>query len=319
MVIPCEYNPADACWCPSLVWFSSTYSHTHARMHSCTHSLTRSLKSSLFHAFSLFTHSCMHSLAHLFTDTSMPLSSSPFSAPSSLFLSQVKCGDRYEDAAIQRFDTCAVTENKCVPTKADTGQYPAPCPDAISPTFNTEEMNGRWYITAGQNPIFDIFPCQEHFFTSTGPGKFYGKLNWRVQKPDGRFLTRSAIQSFEQDPAQPGILYNHNNEYCLSPPPDFLIACLRFSTPPLCPISGVPPSVPLPPSPYLLLCTWPLPFRVFLTTFSDCKVVDFLPAPPLALRGGGGAIAHSYQELLHSISSVYSGLPQHQMESFACI
>lgn len=126
---------------------------------------------------------------------------------------QIDCGNLYDDASIQRFDTCAVSDQKCIPTKADDGAYPYPPEGSVVDNFDAGQFDGRWYITAGQNPIFDIFNCQEHFFTATGPGKFYGKLNWRVQKEDGRFLTRSAIQSFDQDPEKPGILYNHNNEY----------------------------------------------------------------------------------------------------------
>ena len=65
----------------------------------------------------------------------------------------------------------------------------------------------------GQNPLFDIFPCQVHFFTETEPGKFFGKLNWRVSEPDGEFFTRDAIQEFYQDPNDPSHLINHDNEY----------------------------------------------------------------------------------------------------------
>ena len=32
-------------------------------------------------------------------------------------------------------------------------------------------------------------------------------------EPDGEFVTRKAIQTFDQDPKAPGILYNHDNEY----------------------------------------------------------------------------------------------------------
>lgn len=67
--------------------------------------------------------------------------------------------------------------------------------------------------TAGQNPLFDIFPCQVHFFTPTEPGKFFGKLNWRVTEPDGEFFTRDALQEFVQDPNNPAHLINDDNEY----------------------------------------------------------------------------------------------------------
>lgn len=30
---------------------------------------------------------------------------------------------------------------------------------------------GKWYITAGQNELFDQFDCQVHFFDAPKPGK----------------------------------------------------------------------------------------------------------------------------------------------------
>jgi violaxanthin de-epoxidase len=74
-------------------------------------------------------------------------------------------------------------------------------------------FNGRWYISAGQNDLFDTFPCQVHFFTETSPGTFYGKLNWRIEEPDGEYFTRDALQQFVQDPKDPAHLINHDNEY----------------------------------------------------------------------------------------------------------
>lgn len=47
------------------------------------------------------------------------------------------------------------------------------------------ELIKRWYISAGLNKIFDTFDCQVHFFTSPYPGKFYAKLFWRINEPDG--------------------------------------------------------------------------------------------------------------------------------------
>lgn len=52
-----------------------------------------------------------------------------------------------------------------------------------------------------------------HYFTAPEPGKMYAKLNWRVSRPNGQFYERSDIQTFEQDPNAPGILYNHDNEF----------------------------------------------------------------------------------------------------------
>jgi len=126
---------------------------------------------------------------------------------------QIKCGDLFENAAVGEFNKCAVSDMSCVPQQQDEGLYPEPKPGTLVPKFDTKLWNGKWYITAGQNPLFDIFPCQVHFFSETAPGKFYGKLNWRIEEPDGEFFNRDAIQEFVQDPQQPGHLINHDNEY----------------------------------------------------------------------------------------------------------
>lgn len=126
---------------------------------------------------------------------------------------QIKCGDIFENPVVGEFNKCAVSDMTCVPQKQDDGSYPVPTADKMVDKFDTSLFNGRWYITAGQNKLFDIFPCQVHFFTETAPGKFFGKLNWRIQEPDGEFFTRDALQRFVQDPKQPGHLINHDNEY----------------------------------------------------------------------------------------------------------
>ena len=59
-------------------------------------------------------------------------------------------------------------------------------------------MQGRWYITAGLNPLFDTFDCQEHFFGVPEPGKLYGKINWRIPKGNSDFIERSTVQTFDQ-------------------------------------------------------------------------------------------------------------------------
>ena len=126
---------------------------------------------------------------------------------------QVKCGNIFENEVVGEFNKCAVSDMDCVPTRPDDGSYPIPPPEKLVSSFDTKLWNGRWYITAGQNELFDIFPCQVHFFTETEPGKFFGKLNWRIQEPDGEFFTRDALQRFVQDPKQPAHLVNHDNEY----------------------------------------------------------------------------------------------------------
>lgn len=126
---------------------------------------------------------------------------------------QVECGNTFENDVVGEFNKCAVSDMSCVPQKADDGSYPVPSKDVLVQKFDTKLWNGRWYITAGQNKLFDIFDCQVHFFTETEPGKFYGKLNWRIEEPDGEFFTRDAVQTFYQDPKNPAHLINHDNEY----------------------------------------------------------------------------------------------------------
>ena len=126
---------------------------------------------------------------------------------------QIKCGDLYNDKAIAAFNTCAVTNKSCVPQKMDNGMYMEPPGDVLVPEFSTEMMEGRWYITAGLNPLFDTFDCQEHYFTAPESGQLYAKLKWRVKKPNGQFIERSDIQTFVQNAAMPGMLMNHDNEF----------------------------------------------------------------------------------------------------------
>lgn len=126
---------------------------------------------------------------------------------------QIKCGDLFENEVVGEFNKCVVSDMGCVPQKPDEGLYPIPDRSNVVEKFDTKLWNGRWYITAGQNKLFDIFPCQVHFFTETSPGTFYGKLNWRVEEPDGEYFTRDAIQQFVQDKENPAHLINHDNEY----------------------------------------------------------------------------------------------------------
>lgn len=59
-------------------------------------------------------------------------------------------------------------------------------------------MQGRWFITAGLNPLFDTFDCQVHYFGVPEPGKLYGKINWRIPKANKDFIERSTVQTFDQ-------------------------------------------------------------------------------------------------------------------------
>lgn len=126
---------------------------------------------------------------------------------------EIKCGDQFEDKVVEAFNTCAVSNKKCVPQEQDKGQYPVPPQGATVPEFDLKDFTGVWYITAGQNPLFDIFPCQRHVFSNPEPGKLRGDLAWRVKTSYGVQLERSAVQEFVQDKEAPGILYNHDNEF----------------------------------------------------------------------------------------------------------
>lgn len=96
--------------------------------------------------------------------------------------------------------------------KTDVGEFLVPDPAVLVRNFNIADFNGKWFITSGLNPTFDVFDCQLHEFHIES-NKLVGNLSWRIRTPDGGFFTRSAVQRFVQEPTQPGILYNHDNEY----------------------------------------------------------------------------------------------------------
>lgn len=125
---------------------------------------------------------------------------------------QIKCGDLFENSVVDQFNECAVSRKKCVPQKSDVGDFPVPDPSVLVKSFNIEDFNGKWYISSGLNPIFDAFDCQLHEF-HTESGRLVANLSWRIKTPDEGFLTRTAVQRFVQDPTNPGILYNHDNEF----------------------------------------------------------------------------------------------------------
>eukprot|EP00270_Netrium_digitus_P004158 TRINITY_DN1504_c0_g1_i1.p1 TRINITY_DN1504_c0_g1~~TRINITY_DN1504_c0_g1_i1.p1 ORF type:complete len:464 (-),score=97.72 TRINITY_DN1504_c0_g1_i1:241-1632(-) len=125
---------------------------------------------------------------------------------------QIACGDLFENAVVDAFNTCAVTEKGCVPQKPDEGLYPVPPPTALVADFDVSKFRGEWYISSGLNPSFDLFDCQLHTFSSPGKGQLVGDLTWRINTPDGGFFTRRGIQTFVQDEKLPGALYNHDNE-----------------------------------------------------------------------------------------------------------
>nr|ART29441.1 chloroplast violaxanthin de-epoxidase [Lobosphaera incisa] len=126
---------------------------------------------------------------------------------------QIKCGDRYNDKAVETFTKCAVSQKKCVPQRNDGDTvYPVPKKEALDQNFDLNMVQGRWYITAGYNPLFDNFDCQEHYFGVPEPGKLYAKINWRIPKGED-FIERSTVQTFKQRPDNPALLENHGNEF----------------------------------------------------------------------------------------------------------
>nr|GMD38586.1 violaxanthin de-epoxidase, chloroplastic [Ipomoea batatas] len=125
---------------------------------------------------------------------------------------QIKCGDLFENSVVDEFNECAVSRKKCVPRKSDVGEFPVPDPSVLVKSFDMKDFNGKWFITRGLNPTFDVFDCQLHEF-HVEENKLVGNISWRIRTPDGGFFTRSTEQKFVQDPQYPGILYNHGNEY----------------------------------------------------------------------------------------------------------
>lgn len=125
---------------------------------------------------------------------------------------QIKCADLFGNSVVDEFNECAVSRKKCVPQKSDVGEFPVPDPSALVKSFNIADFTGKWYISSGLNPTFDAFDCQLHEFHVEGD-RLVANLAWRIRTPDTGFFTRGAVQRFVQDPAQPAILYNHDNEY----------------------------------------------------------------------------------------------------------
>ncbi|KAH9321407.1 hypothetical protein KI387_016046, partial [Taxus chinensis] len=125
---------------------------------------------------------------------------------------QMRCGDLFQNSVVEKFNQCALSRKKCVPQQKGEGTSPVPNPSALVKKFNITDFSGRWYISGGLNPLFDTYDCQVHEFYPTSKN-LIGKLSWRISTPDGGFFTRHAIQRFLQDYSQPGVLYNHDNEY----------------------------------------------------------------------------------------------------------
>jgi len=139
---------------------------------------------------------------------------------------QIRCGDLYQptnssSAKITAFSECVISKFHCInQTKTNCSK---PALSGLVPSFSLKtDLVGVWYITRGQNPVFDCFDCQVHNFTfnpneepSTKP--LHGDLKWNVKVDlnctgdDCKYLPREVHQSFSQDAHNPAHLMNYNN------------------------------------------------------------------------------------------------------------
>mmetsp|Transcript_76069 Transcript_76069/g.126793 ORF Transcript_76069/g.126793 Transcript_76069/m.126793 type:complete len:397 (-) Transcript_76069:328-1518(-) len=128
---------------------------------------------------------------------------------------QIKCGDEFAGPVVEDFTKAAVSDTKCVPQRSNDGSWPVPKSSALVKKLSATDLEGEWYISAGLNTAFDIFDCQFHRFEAPSPTKLVGNLQWRIKDPIAgtNFVTRYTVQEFDQDLEQPGILYNHDNEF----------------------------------------------------------------------------------------------------------
>jgi violaxanthin de-epoxidase len=137
---------------------------------------------------------------------------------------QIRCADLYKptdntSAKINEFSKCVISENQCVPQQKFTCEPPA---NTVS-QFSLDQMSGEWFVTKGQNPLFDCFDCQVHDFAmrANNAKPLYGSpMKYKVKKDlkctstessSCEYLDREVFQGFSQDPAKQGHLLNHNN------------------------------------------------------------------------------------------------------------
>lgn len=125
--------------------------------------------------------------------------------------------DLYEDILLNDFTDCSLTRNQCYdPLKADN-RYPVlPRSSVLDDRLLVDAritgrelknlFRGKWYISAGLNPTFDVFDCQVHEFDDlkdTG-GELYDKndkviadatFSYRIQVDDKRLSPRLGLKS----------------------------------------------------------------------------------------------------------------------------
>ena len=53
-----------------------------------------------------------------------------------LLRAQIRCGDLYNDKAVEAFTACAVSDKKCVPQRVDADAFPVPKEDSLDEGFD---------------------------------------------------------------------------------------------------------------------------------------------------------------------------------------
>ena len=53
---------------------------------------------------------------------------------------QIRCGDLYSDKAVSTFNSCAVSDKKCVPQRVDESAYPVPKDEVLVKSFPLNEF-----------------------------------------------------------------------------------------------------------------------------------------------------------------------------------
>ena len=80
---------------------------------------------------------------------------------------QIRCGDLYNDQAIQTFTACAVSDKKCVPQKIDRDAFPEPKPDKLDKNFDL----GKFEVCFRSFSLRLTVPFSSPVFIATPYGK----------------------------------------------------------------------------------------------------------------------------------------------------
>lgn len=56
---------------------------------------------------------------------------------------QIRCGDLYNDKAVEAFTACAVSDKKCVPQRVDADAFRVPGEDVLDESFDLNNFQVR--------------------------------------------------------------------------------------------------------------------------------------------------------------------------------